>query len=62
MAQLTLKPPFYDYYAKKRADGKSRREALIANSRKLVHVVYAVLSTTSGSRETPAYCVLNDSI
>lgn len=44
MAQLKLKTPFYDYYAKKRADGKSHREALIAVSRKLVHVIYAVLS------------------
>lgn len=44
MAQLKLKTPFYDYYAKKRADGKSHREALVAVSRKLVHVVYAVLS------------------
>lgn len=44
MAQLKLKTPFYDYYAKKRADGKSHREALVAVSRKLVHVIYAVLS------------------
>lgn len=44
MAQLKLKSPFYDYYAKKRADGKSHREALIAVARKLVHVIYAVLS------------------
>ena len=44
MSQLQLKTPFYDYYAKKRADGKSHREALIAVARKLVHVVYAVLS------------------
>ena len=44
MAQLQLKTPFYGYYAKKRADGKSHREALIAVSRKLVHVIYAVLS------------------
>ena len=44
MAQLKLKTPFYDYYAKKRADGKSHREALIAVARKLVHVIYAVLS------------------
>ena len=35
---------FWEYYAKKRADGKSHREALIAVSRKLVHVIYAVLS------------------
>ena len=32
------------YYSKKRADGKSHREALVAVSRKLVHVIYAVLS------------------
>lgn len=44
MAQLKLKTPFYDYYAKKRAEGKSHREALIAVARKLVHVIYAVLS------------------
>ena len=44
MAQLELHTPFYDYYAKKRADGKSHREALIAVARKLVHVIYAVLS------------------
>ncbi|MBQ6390011.1 MAG: IS110 family transposase [Eggerthellaceae bacterium] len=44
MSQLQLKTPFYDYYAKKRADGKSHREALIAVARKLVHVIYAVLS------------------
>lgn len=44
MAQLKLKTPFYDYYAKKRADGKSHREALIAVARKLVHVIHAVLS------------------
>lgn len=43
MAQLKLKTPFYDYYAKKRADGKSHREALVAVARKLVHVIYAVL-------------------
>ena len=44
MAQLKLKSPFHDYYAKKRADGKSHREALVAVARKLVHVIYAVLS------------------
>lgn len=44
MAQLKLKTPFYGYYAKKRADGKSHREALVAVARKLVHVIYAVLS------------------
>ncbi len=44
MAQLKLRTPFYDYYAKKRADGKAHREALIAVARKLVHVIYAVLS------------------
>lgn len=44
MAQLKLKSPFYGYYAKKRADGKSHREALVAVARKLVHVIYAVLS------------------
>ena len=44
MAQLKLKTPFYDYYAKKRADGKSHREALVAVARKLAHVIYAVLS------------------
>ena len=44
MAQLNLKTPLHDYYAKKRADGKSHREALVAVSRKLVHVIYAVLS------------------
>ena len=32
------------YYSKKRADGKSHREALVAVARKLVHVIYAVLS------------------
>ncbi|WP_139650972.1 IS110 family transposase [Raoultibacter phocaeensis] len=44
MAQLKLKTPFYDYYAEKRSEGKAHREALIAVSRKLVHVIYAVLS------------------
>ena len=44
MGQLRLKTPLYDYYARKRADGKSHREALIAVSRKLVHVIFAVLS------------------
>lgn len=44
MAQLKLDTPFREYYAKKRADGKSHREALIALARKLVHVIYAVLS------------------
>ena len=43
-AQLRLSTPFRDYYDKKRADGKSHREALIAVARKLVHVIYAVLS------------------
>lgn len=43
-AQLTLRTPFRDYYEKKRSDGKSHREALVAVARKLVHVVYAVLS------------------
>lgn len=44
MAQLKLKTPLYDYYAKKRADGKSHREALVAVSRKLVYVIYAALT------------------
>ncbi len=44
LAQLKLNTPFCDYYYKKRNDGKSHREALIALSRKLVHVIYAVLS------------------
>ena len=43
-AQIRLDTPFRDYYDKKRADGKSHREALIAVARKLVHVIYAVLS------------------
>ncbi len=43
-AQIRLNTPFRDYYDKKRADGKSHREALIAVARKLVHVIYAVLS------------------
>lgn len=44
MAKLKLKISFYDYYAKKRDDDKSHREALVTVSRKLVHVIYAVLS------------------
>lgn len=43
-AQIRLSTPFRDFYDKKRADGKSHREALIAVARKLVHVIYAVLS------------------
>lgn len=43
-AQIRLSTPFRDYYDKKRADGKTHREALIAVARKLVHVIYAVLS------------------
>jgi transposase len=43
LGQLRLQTPFYDYYLKKRNDGKSHREALIAVARKLVHVIYAVL-------------------
>lgn len=44
MAQLKCKTPLYDYYVKKRGEGKAHREALIAVARKLVHVIYAVLS------------------
>lgn len=44
MAQLKCKTPLYDYYIKKRGEGKAHREALIAVARKLVHVIYAVLS------------------
>ena len=44
MGQVLLKTPFYDYYVKKRDDGKSHRQALIAVSRKLVHVIFAVLT------------------
>ncbi len=44
MAQLKCKTPLYDYYLKKRSEGKAHREALIAVARKLVHVIYAVLS------------------
>lgn len=44
MAQLKAKTPLYDYYLKKRGEGKAHREALIAVARKLVHVIYAVLS------------------
>ena len=44
MAQLKLNTPFREYYSKKRSEGKSHREALIALARKLVHVIYAVLS------------------
>ena len=44
MGQVLLKTPFYDYYQKKRGEGKSHREALVAVSRKLVHVIYAVLT------------------
>ena len=43
-AQLPLKTPYYDYYEKKRVDGKNHREALVAVSRKLIHVIYAVLT------------------
>ena len=43
-AQIRLSTPFRDYYDKKRTDGKSHREALIAVARKLTHVIYAVLS------------------
>lgn len=44
MAQLKCKTPLYDYYLKKRGEGKAHREVLIAVARKLVHVIYAVLS------------------
>lgn len=44
MAQLKCRAPLYDYYLKKRSEGKAHREALIAVARKLVHVIYAVLS------------------
>lgn len=44
MGQLLQKTPLYDYYNKKRDEGKSHREALIAVSRKLVHIIYAVLT------------------
>ena len=44
MAQLKCKTPLYDYYLKKRGEGKAHREALVAVARKLVHVIYAVLS------------------
>lgn len=44
MAQLKCRGPLYDYYLKKRGEGKAHREALIAVARKLVHVIYAVLS------------------
>lgn len=44
MAQLKCRAPLYDYYLKKRGEGKAHREALIAVARKLVHVIYAVLS------------------
>ena len=43
-AQLKTKSPFYGYYLKKRGEGKAHREALVAVARKLVHVIYAVLS------------------
>lgn len=43
-AQIRLSTPFRDFYDKKRAEGKSHREALIAVARKLVHVIYAVLA------------------
>ena len=67
MAQLKLKSPFYDYYAKKRADGKSHREALIAAARKLVHVIYAVLSRQEPydpevTRSPGPHRALNDSM
>ena len=44
MSQVPLKTPLYDYYLKKRDDKKTHREALIAVARKLVHIVYAVLT------------------
>lgn len=44
MAQLKSRGPLYEYYAKKRSEGKAHREALVAVSRKLVHIIYAVLS------------------
>lgn len=44
MSQLKCKTPLHDYYLKKRGDGKAHREALVAVARKLVHVIYAVLS------------------
>lgn len=42
--QIRPSTPLRDYNDKKRMDGKSRREALIAAARKLTHVIYAVLS------------------
>lgn len=44
MAQLKCKTPLHGYYLKKRSEGKAHREALIAVARKLVHVIFAVLS------------------
>ena len=43
-AQLKCKTPLYDYYLRKRGEGKAHREATVAVARKLVHVIYAVLS------------------
>jgi len=37
-------PYFRDYYLKKRAEGKSYREAVIATSTKLLRVIYALLN------------------
>ncbi len=42
--QCKTKAPLYDYYLKKREEGKPHRVALIAVARKLTHVIYAVLS------------------
>ena len=43
-AQLKCKTPLYDYYLRKRGEGKAHREATVAVVRKLAHVIYAVLS------------------
>lgn len=43
-AQLKCKTPLYDYYLRKRGEGKAHREATVAVARKLVHVIYAILS------------------
>lgn len=42
--QCKTKAPLYDYYLKKREEGKPHRVALIAVARKLTHVIYAILS------------------
>lgn len=58
MTQLKCKAPLYDYYLKKRSEGKAHREALIAVARKLVHVIYAVLSKQEPY--DPAYSSTNE--